>query len=233
MLPDTLHLLDRADRRGYASILAHMASSDGDISVEELATFEGRLGNALIAPMSRKDLRLELKRPKPISLAAREMSDESLLLALRDALLLAAADGVFEPREKEIITMIAKEAGVSESELDALYTWVDEGWSWMRRGRSLLGLNTDDNMFEIIHQDADTEDSSAANEDATADEADEGATEAEDDSDPTDPFKEEDYDVFEDLKDAEDVEDVEENDDMQGIDFGASEGKKRRPKRRS
>ncbi len=118
MLPDTLHLLDRADRRGYASILAHMASSDGDISVEELATFEGRMGNALIAPMSRKDLRLELKRPKPISLAAREMSDESLLLALRDALLLAAADGVFEPREKEIIAMIAKEAGVSESELD-------------------------------------------------------------------------------------------------------------------
>jgi hypothetical protein len=201
-----------------------MAASDGNISVEELATFEGRMGNALIAPISRKDLRLELKRPKPISLAAREMSNESLLLALRDALLLAAADGVFEPREKEIIKIIAKEAGVSESELDALYTWVDEGWSWMRRGRSLLGLNTDDNMFKIIHQDADTEDSSAANDDAANDEADEEAPEAEDDPDSTDPFIEEDYDVFKDL---------EENGDMQGIDFGASEAKKRRPKRRN
>jgi hypothetical protein len=96
----------------------------------------------------------------------------------------------------------------------------------MRRGRSLLGLNTDDNMFEIIHQDADTEDSSAANVDAADDEA----PEAEDDPDPTDPFKEEDYDVFEDLKD---VEDLEEGGDIQGIDFGASEAKKRRPERRS
>lgn len=215
MLPDTLHLLDRSDRRGYASILAHMASTDGDISVEELATFEGRLGNALIAPMNRKDLRLELKRPKPISLAAREMSDESLMLALRDALLLAAADGIFEKREKELIKKIADEAGVSDEELDGLYAWVEEGWAWMRRGRGLLGLETAENMYQIVHEEDEEEE---------AEEAD-AKEESEEDEDPTDTFDEEEYDVFD---------DIEQSGDMKGLDFSTGDqSKRRRPVRRS
>ena len=221
MLPDTLHLLDRSDRRGYASILAHMASTDGDISVEELATFEGRLGNALIAPMSRKELRLELKRPKPIALAAREMSEESLMLALRDALLLAAADGVFEAREKELIRKIADEAGVSDEELEGLYIWVDEGWAWMRRGRGLLGLEAEEGMYQIVHEDEKEVEEVEAEAETEEAEPDVGEVE---DEDPTDTFEESDYDVFEDIEDTT---------DMKGIDFGGDEDdKKRRPSRR-
>ena len=200
MLPDTLHHLDRADRRGYASLLAHMASSDGEITVEELATFEGRLGNALIAPLSRKDLRLELKRPKPISLAIREMSEESVLLALRDALLLAASDGVYEKREKKIIERIASEAGISNKALKELYEWVDEGWIWMRKGRELLGLSTDEDMHKVVHEsDEDVDDA--------ADVVVEEEEEDDDSEDDGDDFKEDEYDVFADIESAADDED--------------------------
>ena len=199
MLPDTLHMLDRADRRGYASILAHMASADGEITVEELSTFEGRLGNALIAPMSRKELRLELKRPKPIALAAREMSDESLLMALRDAILLAAADGLYENEEKERISAIATEAGVDQATLDTLYAWVDEGWAWMRRGRSILGLSTEGTSDAIQHEDAPEPEPAKEVESMSLDDLDEVDEAADDDDeDEEDDFEEEEYDVFED-----------------------------------
>ena len=199
MLPDTLHHLDRADRRGYASLLAHMASSDGEITVEELATFEGRLGNALIAPLSRKDLRLELKRPKPISLAIREMSEESVLLALRDALLLAASDGVYEKREKKIIERIASEAGISDKALKELYEWVDEGWIWMRKGRELLGLSTVEDMHKAVHESDEDVDDAA---DVVVEEE-----EDDDSEDDGDDFKEDEYDVFADIESAADDED--------------------------
>jgi hypothetical protein len=198
MLPDTLHHLDRADRRGYASLLAHMASSDGEITVEELATFEGRLGNALIAPLSRKDLRLELKRPKPIALAIREMSEESVLLALRDALLLAAADGVYERREKKIIERIASEAGISDQTLNKLYSWVDEGWIWMRKGRDLLGLVTEDEMQRVIHDEDNDDDESDDVEESEEDDSDDGDGEDDDGDD----FKEDEYDVFADIEES-------------------------------
>ncbi len=201
MLPDTLHHLDRADRRGYASLLAHMASSDGEITVEELATFEGRLGNALIAPLSRKDLRLELKRPKPISLSVREMSEESVLLALRDALLLAAADGIYEKREKKIIERIASEAGISDKALDELYEWVDEGWTWMRKGRELLGLASDEDLQKVIHETDENVDDVA--DDVAEEHEDNQHDGSEDDGD---DFKEDDYDVFADIESAADNE---------------------------
>ena len=47
MLPDTLHKLPRDERFAYARLLAYMARVDNEITVDELAMFEQRIGTAL------------------------------------------------------------------------------------------------------------------------------------------------------------------------------------------
>ena len=63
MLPDTLHQLPRDERFAYARLLAYMARIDDEITVDELAMFEQRIGTALLSPNQREELRLALKNP--------------------------------------------------------------------------------------------------------------------------------------------------------------------------
>ena len=63
MLPDTLHKLPREERFAYARILAYMARVYNEITVDELAMFEQRIGTALLSPNQRDQLRRALKNP--------------------------------------------------------------------------------------------------------------------------------------------------------------------------
>ena len=63
MLPDTLHKLPRDERFAYARILAYMARVDNEITDDELAMFEQRIGTALLSPNQRDQLRRALKNP--------------------------------------------------------------------------------------------------------------------------------------------------------------------------
>ena len=47
MLPDTVHKLPREERFAYARLLAFMARIDNELTVDEMAMFEQRLGTAL------------------------------------------------------------------------------------------------------------------------------------------------------------------------------------------
>ena len=47
MLPDTLHMFDKEDRKAYCRVLAAVALSDGRVSMEEFANYESRMGMAL------------------------------------------------------------------------------------------------------------------------------------------------------------------------------------------
>ena len=91
----------------------------------------------------------------------------------------------------------------------------------MRRGRGLLGLEAEEGMYQIVHEDEKEVEEVEAEAETEEAEPDVGEVE---DEDPTDTFEESDYDVFE---------DIEETTDMKGIDFGGDEDdKKRRPTRR-
>ena len=56
-------------------------------------------------------------------------------------MIVAAVDGDYHESELEVIHEIAKASSISQSELKALFNWVEEGWRWMAYGRSILGVN--------------------------------------------------------------------------------------------
>ena len=140
MLPDTLHMFDKEDRKAYCRVLAAVALADGRVTVEEMANYESRMGMALLAPEERIVLRQELKRNRSFLNVADDMHPAHLRVALRDALLMAAADGHYDTREMEVVKVLAKKAAFSDEDLEALYDWIDQGWEWMKNGRRVLSL---------------------------------------------------------------------------------------------
>ena len=63
MLPDTVHKLPREERYAYARLLAFMARVDNELTIDEMAMFEQRLGTALLSPKQREMIRTALKTP--------------------------------------------------------------------------------------------------------------------------------------------------------------------------
>ncbi len=87
MLPDTLHKLPRTERFSYALLLAYMSRIDNELTVEEMAMFEQRLGTALLSPKQREKIRVSLKNPPSLEECLSGLGPESGRLALRDAVL--------------------------------------------------------------------------------------------------------------------------------------------------
>tara|TARA_B100001250_G_C19813918_1_gene797217 strand:+ start:2339 stop:2797 length:459 start_codon:yes stop_codon:yes gene_type:complete len=138
MLPDTIHKLSREERFSYARLLAFMARVDNELTVDEMAMFEQRLGTALLSPKQRELIRQALKTPPPLDECLSGLSDEAGRLALRDTVLMAAADGEVDDDEKEVLMEIVAHLGLDESALDKLLKWTVEGYNWMQSGYDIL-----------------------------------------------------------------------------------------------
>jgi len=138
MLPDTIHKLSREERFSYARLLAFMARVDNELTVDEMAMFEQRLGTALLSPKQRELIRQALKTPPPLDECLSGLSDEAGRLALRDAVLMAAADGEVDDDEKEVLMEIVAHLGLNENALDKLLKWTVEGYNWMQSGYDIL-----------------------------------------------------------------------------------------------
>ena len=115
-----------------------MARVDNELTVDEMAMFEQRLGTALLSPNQRAMTREALKSPPPLDECLAGLSDEAGRLALRDAVLMAAADGEVDDDEREVLEEIITHLGLSEGSLDRLLSWTVEGYSWMQSGYDLL-----------------------------------------------------------------------------------------------
>ncbi|GIR33921.1 MAG: hypothetical protein CM15mP47_1470 [Methanobacteriota archaeon] len=76
MLPDTIHKLSREERFSYARLLAFMARVDNELTVDEMAMFEQRLGTALLSPKQRELIRQALKTPPPLDECLAGLSEE-------------------------------------------------------------------------------------------------------------------------------------------------------------
>ena len=138
MLPDIIHKLPRDERFAYARLLAYMARVDNELSVSEMAMFEQRLGNALLSPKQREMLRLSLKNPPTLESCLEGMGEEAGRLALRDSVLMAAADGTVDEDEREILEEIAAHFGLVDDAVERLLKWTIEGYNWMDSGYELL-----------------------------------------------------------------------------------------------
>ena len=138
MLPDTIHKLSREERFSYARLLAFIARIDNELTVDEMAMFEQRLGTALLSPNQRELIRQALKAPPPLDECLAGLSDEAGRLALRDAVLMAAADGTVDDDEKEVLTEIIAHLGLPDGTLERLLKWTVEGYNWMQSGYDIL-----------------------------------------------------------------------------------------------
>jgi uncharacterized membrane protein YebE (DUF533 family) len=138
MLPDTIHKLSREERFSYARLLAFMTRVDNELTVDEMAMFEQRLGTALLSPNQRELIRQALKSPPPLEECLAGLSDEAGRLALRDAILMAAADGNVDDDEKAVLLQIIAHLGLQEEALDKLLKWTVEGYNWMQNGYDIL-----------------------------------------------------------------------------------------------
>ena len=138
MLPDIIHKLPREERFAYARLLAFMTRVDNELSVSEMAMFEQRLGNALLSPKQREMIRLALKNPPTLETCLEGMGEEAGRLALRDSVLMAAADGTVDEDEREVLEEIAAHFGLVDDAVDKLLQWTIEGYNWMDAGFELL-----------------------------------------------------------------------------------------------
>ena len=138
MLPDTIHKLSREERFSYARLLAFMARVDNELTVDEMAMFEQRLGTALLSPNQRELIRQALKTPPPLDECLAGLSEEAGRLALRDAILMAAGDGTVDDDEKEVLMEIIAHLGLPEEALERLLKWTVDGYNWMQNGYDIL-----------------------------------------------------------------------------------------------
>jgi len=138
MLPDTVHKLPREERFAYARLLAYMARIDNELTVDEMAMFEQRLGTALLSPNQRDMIRASLKNPPTREECLQDLSGEAGRLALRDAVMMAAADGNVDEEEQDALEDIAEHLGLKEDAVAQLLQWTVKGYRWMKEGYELL-----------------------------------------------------------------------------------------------
>ena len=100
--------------------------------------FEQRLGTALLSPKQRDLIRTALKNPPPLEECLNDLGQEAGRLALRDAVLMAAADGTVDEDEREALDTIAKHLDLQPDAVNRLLAWTVEGYSWMQSGYDLL-----------------------------------------------------------------------------------------------
>ena len=150
MLPDAIDFLEDEDREGYVRILIAMAGADGTLVREETAAIEAAMGRALIPPGKRDLLRQELKTKLNIENVVGGMSNVAMRLALRDATIVGACDGEFQEEEIQFLLELAKHCDLGEKDLNRIFKWVDQGWTWLQDSREWLNLAVETDENDIL-----------------------------------------------------------------------------------
>ena len=140
MLPDAIDMLSPSEKEVYIELLTIVANSDGALVREEMAALEAFMGRALLKPEVREETRKKLRHTGDLEKTLEIATVDTLKVALRDSVLLAAADGEYHPAEVLVLERIADAAGVGIDGLDKLYDWVTEGWHWLAKGRDLVDM---------------------------------------------------------------------------------------------
>ncbi len=155
MLPDAVDILDPEEKTRYIELLTVLANADGALVREEMAALEAFMGRAMLRPEEREVVRSALRNPPDFEDVVDGISDHTLRLALRDSVLLAAADGEYHPEEIAVLEQMVRLVDIDIDVLDELYDWVTEGWTWLARGRRLLELDIPGDELLLGESDSD------------------------------------------------------------------------------
>ena len=145
MFCDGVADLDAAERARYADLLVLIAAADGELVREEIQLLESFMGKAMVHPETRTSIRRGLFDTNRLSNLLKNAETDTLRYALRDGILLAAADGEYDRRELNILKKISAAAEIAEKDLKAMFDWVSEGWEWHTKGIKLANLSARDN----------------------------------------------------------------------------------------
>ena len=145
MFCDGVADLDAAERARYADLLVLIAAADGELVREEIQLLESFMGRAMVHPETRTSIRRGLFDTNRLSNLLKNAETDTLRYALRDGILLAAADGEYDRRELNILKKISAAAEITEKDLKAMFDWVSEGWEWYAKGIKLANLSARDN----------------------------------------------------------------------------------------
>tara|TARA_B100000003_G_scaffold86292_1_gene77304 strand:- start:819 stop:1268 length:450 start_codon:yes stop_codon:yes gene_type:complete len=145
MFCDGVADLDAAERARYADLLVLIAAADGELVREEIQLLESFMGKAMVHPETRTSIRRGLFDTNRLSNLLKNAETDTLRYALRDGILLAAADGEYDRRELNILKKISAAAEITEKDLKAMFDWVSEGWEWYAKGIKLANLSARDN----------------------------------------------------------------------------------------
>lgn len=140
MLPDVLETLPADERRDLLAVLTLVCAADGELVREEMAALEGKMGQALLHPEVRREVRQMLRQPPDFDRLVEAMDEKTLKLALRDAVLIAASDGEYHDSELKIIKKLAIHSGVNSGTVERLLEWVEEYWLLLAKGREIVGI---------------------------------------------------------------------------------------------
>ena len=66
------------------------------------------------------------------------MGEETGRLALRDATMMAAADGTVDDDEREVLNEIVEHFGLANGSVERLLNWASKGYLWMQEGYDIL-----------------------------------------------------------------------------------------------
>ena len=145
MFCDGVADLDAAERARYADLLVLIAAADGELVREEIQLLESFMGRAMVHPETRTSIRRGLFDTNRLSNLLKNAEIDTLRYALRDGILLAAADGEYDRRELNILKKISAAAEITEKDLKAIFDWVSEGWEWHTKGIKLANLSAREN----------------------------------------------------------------------------------------
>ena len=140
LFPNSLNQLTLEERKAHAELMVIIASVDGELVQEELMVLESIMGNSMLHPEMRVDIRNRLTNPPEFEKTIGILSETGLKLALRDGALLSAVDGEYDKKELRILSAIAKHAGVDKESMSKLFEWVEQVWNLYNDGELILSI---------------------------------------------------------------------------------------------
>ena len=94
MFSDLVNELTIEERLSHAQLMVAVASVDGELVLEELVMIEAIMGKSMLHPEMRVDVRNTLSHPIELEKSMEMLSKKGKQLALRDAILVSACDGL-------------------------------------------------------------------------------------------------------------------------------------------
>lgn len=125
---------------GYLKALAAVAAADGRIDESERHLFEAAMEDYGLPAHARTLVRQCLDNPPLVEPELRRVEDGAVRrVILRDAYLMAYADGEISDAERQRIDRIRAALRLPEDEARAAEAWVKEGLAWLERGDEMVG----------------------------------------------------------------------------------------------